>query len=115
MDSWVRESIFNGIVMGLGQGGCYQQGKIVSLDQIICAYFEKDLWFELVKSMWCNHSSTFQDHVKYIHNDIVKPFRFLTLQYAECIHDMNDIPKYLPAPSMKHGHYDEAYWAVHYK
>ena len=24
--------------------------------------------------MWRKHRSTFQDHVKYIHNDIVKPF-----------------------------------------
>ena len=36
--------------------------------------FEDELWFELAKCMWRKHRSVLQDHVKYIHNDIVKPF-----------------------------------------
>ena len=36
--------------------------------------FKKDVWFMLLKSMWKKHQSVFQDHVKYIHSDIVKPF-----------------------------------------
>ena len=40
----------------------------------VCTYFENELWFKLEKSMWMKHSSTFQDHAKYIHNDIVKTF-----------------------------------------
>ena len=41
-----------------------------------CAYFDKELWFKLGKSVWSKHRSNFQDHVKYIHNYIVDPFRF---------------------------------------
>ena len=40
-----------------------------------CTYFDKELWFDLVKIMWINHKSVFQDHLKYMHNYIVKPFR----------------------------------------
>ena len=40
-----------------------------------CTYFEKELCCDLEKSMWRKHRSAFQDHVKYMHNDIVKPFR----------------------------------------
>ena len=47
-----------------------------------CFYFYKELWLELGKSMWRKHRITFQDHVKYICNDIVKPFRVGVLQYA---------------------------------
>ena len=37
-----------------------------------CNDFEKEFWFDLGKSMWRNHWSTFQYHAKYIHNDIMK-------------------------------------------
>ena len=47
-----------------------------------CTEFEKWLWFELVNSMWMKHRYVFQDHVKYIHNYIVKKFRIGILQYA---------------------------------
>ena len=44
--------------------------------------FEKDLWFELDKSMWRKHQLLFQYHVKYIHNNIVNFFRVRIIQYA---------------------------------
>ena len=77
-----------------------------------CTYFEKELWFELIKGMWRKQRITFQDHVKYIHNDIVKPFRFIILRYVECIREINYLDKYLPPPLMKDGDYDEADWSV---
>ena len=48
--------------------------------------------------MWRKHRSVFYDHVKYIHNDIAKPFRLGIIQYAEYIREMHDIAKYLPPP-----------------
>ena len=39
-----------------------------------CIDFEKEVWFKLGQSMWNKHQSVFQNHVKYIHNDTVKPF-----------------------------------------
>ena len=54
-----------------------------------CIDFEKNIWFELGKSIWKKHWSIFQDHVKYIHNDIVKPFRVGILQYPERICEMH--------------------------
>ena len=47
------------------------------------------------------HRRVFQDHVKYIHNDIVKPSRVVILQYTKRVHDIHYIVKYLPPPSMK--------------
>ena len=62
--------------------------------------------------MWRKQRITFQDHVKYIHNDTVKPFRFTILRYAECICEINDLAKYLTPSLMKDGDYYEADWAV---
>ena len=62
--------------------------------------------------MWRNNQSTFQDHVKYINNNIVKPFRTGILHYAERVHEMHDLTKYPPPPLMKVGEYDQAYWNV---
>ena len=77
-----------------------------------CAYFQKELWFELVNIMWSKHRSTFQDHDKYIHNDIVKPFRVVILQYAERVCEMHDLAKYLPPPLTKGQEYNDADWDV---
>ena len=58
-----------------------------------CINFEKDTWFKLGKSMWKKHQSFFQDHIKYIHNNIVKPFRVVILQYDERVREMHDLAK----------------------
>ena len=77
-----------------------------------CTYFENELWFELVNIMWRKHQITLQDHVKYIHNDILKPFRFGILQYSGHVREMHNLAKYLPPPSMKGEEYDEADWNI---
>ena len=46
-----------------------------------CVNFERELWFELGKYMWRKHRSFYQDHTKYIGNDIVKSFRVKILCY----------------------------------
>ena len=59
------------------------------------------------KIMWREHCSVFQDHVKYAHNDIVKPFRVVILHYAERVHKMHYLDKFLPPPSKKGDAYDQ--------
>ena len=39
--------------------------------------------------------------MKYVRNDIVKPFKVKILRYSERAHEMNDLDKYLHPPSMK--------------
>ena len=51
--------------------------------------------------MWRKHCSLFQDHLKYIHNDIVKPFHVGILRNDECFQDIHELEKYLPPPSVK--------------
>ena len=51
--------------------------------------------------MWRKHRSVYQYHIKYVHNDIVKPFKVKILRYAERMRDIHDLAKYLPPPSMK--------------
>ena len=63
-----------------------------------CAYFEKELWFELGNITWWKDRPTFKELVKYIHNDIVNPLRVGILHYTERIHEIHDLSKYLPPP-----------------
>ena len=70
------------------------------LDIDKCVNFERDLWFELGKCMWRKHWSVYPDHMKYVCNDIVKPFKVKILCYAESVREMHDLAKYLPPPSM---------------
>ena len=39
--------------------------------------------------------------MNYIHNDIVKPFKFKILCYVERVREIHDLDKYLHPPSMK--------------
>ena len=72
--------------------------------------FEKELWFELGKRMWRNHISIFQDHVKFMHNDIVNPIRIGISQYANNFREMHDLAKFLYPPSNKGDEYDMVDW-----
>ena len=71
------------------------------LDQDKCVDFNRELWFELGKCMCRKHLSVYQDHMKYVHNDIVKPFKVKILYYATRVCEMHDIEKYLPPTLMK--------------
>ena len=77
-----------------------------------CLEFEKEIWFKLGKIMWKKHCSIFQDHVKYIHNDIFKTFRVGILQYAKHFCEMQDLAKYLLPPLMKDVGFKEDSWDV---
>ena len=61
------------------------------------------------------HWGTFQDHVKYIHNDILNTFRVGILQYYERVCKMHDLAKYLPPPSVKGRKCDGEYFTVREK
>ena len=52
--------------------------------------------------------SVFQDHVKYIQNEILKSFRVVILQYAERVREMHEPANYLPPPLMKGIGFEEA-------
>ena len=58
--------------------------------------FDKDIWFELGKCMWRKHRSVFQDHLKYICNDIVKPFCVGIICCYEHVQEIHDPEKHLP-------------------
>ena len=77
-----------------------------------CVYFERELWFQLGKCMWRNHWSVYQDHIKYVCNDIVKPFKVKILHYAKRVREMHDQAKYLPPLSMKGASAMAANWNV---
>ena len=50
--------------------------------------------------------------MKYVCNDIVKPFKVKILRYAERVCEMHDLAKYLPLPSMKVESELVANWSV---
>ena len=37
--------------------------------------FERELWFELGKCIWIKHWIVYQDHMKYVRNNIFKPLK----------------------------------------
>ena len=65
--------------------------------------------------MWRKHKITFQDHLKYIRNDIVNPFHVVIIHYADCAQEMHELAKHLSHTSMKVGGYEAANWKVHDK
>ena len=89
----------------------YDKHAYLSRDK--CFVFERDLWFELGKFMWSKHQSVYQDHMKYICNDIVNTFKVKILCYTDHVHEMHYLDKYLP-PSLMKGESAEAdNWTNH--
>ena len=43
--------------------------------------------------MWMKQQSVYQYHLKYIRNDIVKPFRVKIIHYDERIQEIHDLAK----------------------
>ena len=80
-----------------------------------CKYFEGELCFELLNFILRKHRSVFQEHIKYIHDNILNPFRLSILQYSERVRQMYDIDKVLPPHPKKRGELDQKYQSVHNK
>ena len=87
-------------------GIAFEGDDYLGRDRFIC--YEKELWLELGKCMWRKHQSVYQDHLKYIRNDIVKPFRVGILRYSKRIMEIHESEKYLPPPLIKGESYDAA-------
>ena len=62
--------------------------------------------------MWRKHQIVYQDHMKYIWNDITKPFRVKILRYTKRMREIHDLAKYLHPPSMKCESAEAANWTV---
>ena len=94
-------------------GIVYDRYAYLGLDK--CVDSEKDLWLDLGKAMWRKHRSVNEDHMKYIRNDIVKPFHVVILCYTERVQDTHDLEKHLTPPEMKSNFYEADSWKVCYK
>ena len=75
-----------------------------------CKEFEKELWFDMGNSMWRENCYVFQDHVKYIYNDILNPYRVVIIQCAKRVPGMHDIIKFMYPTSKKGDEYDMEDW-----
>ena len=62
-------------------------------------YLYQDLWFHVGRSMWNMHQNMFNKHTGHVNNDIPKPFKMGILQYAEHVHKIFELAKYLTTPS----------------
>ena len=91
----------------------YAGNPYLAIDK--CVKFERELWFELGKCMRRKHRSVYQDHMKYVHNDIVKPLKDKTLCYTKRVRVMNDLANFLSLPPMKGEITMEANWSVRNK
>jgi len=63
--------------------------------------FEKLLWFELGKLIWKDHRQVYYGHIKYLQQNIVKPFKWTMVQYISRVREMYDYCIYLQPPSLK--------------
>ena len=79
-----------------------------------CVDLYRGIWLELGKFMWRKHHSVYQDHLKYIRNYIVKPFRVKIIRYAERVREMHDLAKYLLPLSMKGESAEADNWTFRY-
>ena len=75
-----------------------------------CVELKREIWLYLGKCMWSKHRSVYQDHMKYICNDITKPFKVKILRHEESVRDMHDLYKYLPPPYIKNDSDEVAIW-----
>ena len=94
---------------GFDSGGDMISGKYC------CEEFQKYLRLNGGKCTWKKHWYAFQDHVKYINNNIVKPFRVKILQQDKFVCEMHDLSKYLTLSSNKGDIFDKAYWRFRYR
>ena len=88
----------------------YDRHPYLDIDRCVKLY--RELWLDLGKCMWRKHRSVYQDHMKYVRNDIVKPFKVKILRYTDCVDEMHDLAKYLPTYLMKGQSETAAYWSV---
>jgi hypothetical protein len=73
--------------------------------------FEKLLWFELGKLIWKDHRQVYYGHIKYLQQNIVKPFKWTMVQYISRVREMYDYCIYLQPPSLKGQDFLEVKWA----
>ena len=88
----------------------YDGDSYLLLDK--CVEFKKYIWFELRNSMWRKHGIVFLDHLKYICNEIVKPFCVGILHHAERVQEMHELAKNLSTPLMKGNGYEAYNWKL---
>ena len=118
---WISVGPWRGKICEIEQFWTWE--KLDGLDTDVDAYlgadryiaFEKDIWFELGKSMRNKYWSVFQEHVEYIHNIIVKLSSVDILQYAKRVREMHDLENYLLPPLMKGVGFKLAIWDVREK
>jgi len=72
--------------------------------------FEKLLWFELGKLIWKDHHQVYYEHIEYLQQNIVKPFKWTMVQYISRVREMFDYFMYLQPHSLKGQGFLEAKW-----
>ena len=58
--------------------------------------------------MWKNHHSVFGNHLRYIHNEIIKTYNIMILEYYECMYEILDICQYIYSPNKKSEEHHQA-------
>ena len=58
--------------------------------------------------MWENRHSVFGNHLRYIHNEIIKPYNVMIVEYYECMYEILDIFQYIYSPNSKSKEHHQA-------
>ena len=87
--------------MGIFKAGGLDDSGYVVIGNIHCMDFDHKLWFELWETMWKNHCCVFYNHVRYVQNNITKPYKVIILKYYEQICEMFELAQYISPTSKK--------------
>ena len=58
-----------------------------------CANFERHIYYKIGKIIWHDHGSVYEEQLKYLQNDICKPYKYSMIQYTERVRDLFEILK----------------------
>ena len=64
--------------------------------EVRCIGLDRTLWFTLVRSMWKQHRSVFDEHEIYVNNDTQNTYKMGILNYYEQVRKIFDLYRYLP-------------------
>ena len=63
-----------------------------------CTDIERDLWLHIGNYTWKKNRSVFDDHMKYVNNDINNIYRVKILHYYDTTHEIYELYQYLYPP-----------------
>jgi len=83
---------------------------LLKVGTLACISFENHIWFNRGMLLWVNHHDCFEEQLRYLQNDIVKPCKMSVIESVKRVEIIFKYMPFLPPPSSKNMTYDQADW-----